>query len=173
MNRTSILGLILFSFLPAIASANLITGDGIPLVQYNTLTGLVLVDTDGANVTGLGVDFYDSETGQVSEDVNHFFDNSPTNPLFAEYGGIIPEWRTGFVGETIYAELNGVRRPAGTLTPWAQISAGLTTDNFIGAKYWLEGSSRKYTDIQIVPEPATLAMLGIGTLAIRKNIFRN
>ncbi|AQT67373.1 hypothetical protein STSP2_00517 [Anaerohalosphaera lusitana] len=149
-------------FATTTASANLITGDGIPLIQYDSFSGLVLVDDDGANVTRIALDFHETtneDTGLKS--------SKPQVDSVNSYSvrRVILDWPSlDFL--SVLAEMLGFNEP---LEAWAHISPDLVPEDFAGARYWVEGSTEEYqTDIHVVPEPATLALLTIGTLTLRR-----
>jgi len=141
-----------------------IPGNEVPMIEYHIDTGLVLLDADGLALTDALLDFRDSIT-------NSFFDNSPDNPLFAEYGGLIPNWESGNNGESIWGASTIAEGYTGPLRPWAQISSGLDNEDFLGVRcYWVGGSAWDVveTNVTVIPEPATLFLLGLGTLALLK-----
>lgn len=145
--------------------ADEIPDNNIPIVEYHIDTGLVLLDADGLALTDALLDFRDSIT-------NSFFDNSPDNPLFAEYGGLIPNWESGDNGESIWGESTIAEGYTGPLRPWAQISSGLDNEDFLGVRcHWVGGSAWDVveTNVTVVPEPATLFLLGFGGLALLTN----
>ena len=86
-------------------NANTISGDNIPLVEYHPDTGLLLLDTDGFDIAMASVGFRDRESGGIGYETNNFFNNSTDNPLFADYGGVITEWTSGWNGEDIYGQM--------------------------------------------------------------------
>ena len=145
--------------------ADEIPGNDVPMIEYHIDTGLVLLDADGLALTDALLDFRNSIT-------NSFFDNSPDNPLFAEYGGLIPNWESGDNGESIWGESTISEGYTGPLRPWAQISSGLDNEDFLGVRcYWVGGSPWDVveTNVTIVPEPATLFLLSLGGLALLTN----
>ncbi|MHC4458825.1 MAG: choice-of-anchor Q domain-containing protein [Planctomycetota bacterium] len=131
--------------------ADEIPGNDIPMIQYHIDTGLVLLDPDGLALADARLDFRNSI-------VNSFFDNSPDNPLFAEYGGLIPNWESGFAGESIYGVSRIAEGYIGPMRAWAQISSGLDTQDFLGVRcHWVGGSAWDIveTNVTVVPLPAT------------------
>jgi len=141
----------------SVSVADEIPGNDIPVIQYHIDTGLVLLDPDGLPLTDVLLDFRDGIT-------NSFFDNSPDNPLFAEHGGLIPNWESGDSGESIYGVSGIAEGFTGPMLPWAQISSGLDYEDFLGVRcYWVGGSVWDVveTNVTVVPEPATVLLLGL------------
>jgi len=141
--------------------ADEILGNDIPMIQYHIDTGLVLLDPDGLSLKWATIDFSDQFT-------NTFFDNSPDNPLFVEFGGLIPNWESYDVGEGIGGESTVAQGYSGPMRAWAQISSGLSTSSFLNVGYgWVENPyPGDVTNVTVVPEPATLLLLGLGGLAL-------
>jgi hypothetical protein len=149
--------------------ADEIPGNDIPQIEYHIDIGLVLLEPDGLALTDALLDFSFGTT-------NSFFDNSPDNPLFVEYGGLIPNWESGDNGESIWGESTIAEGYTGPLRPWAQISSGLGNEDFLGVRCrWVGGSAWDVveTNVTVVPEPATVLLLALGSLALlRKRRFR-
>lgn len=149
------------STIQSVSVADEIPGNDIPKVEYHIDTGLVLLDPDGLALATVTVDFSDQFT-------NTFFDNSPDNPLFAEFGGLIPNWESYDVGEGIGGESTVAQGYSGPMRAWAQISNGLSTSSFLNVGYgWVENPyPGDVTNVTVVPEPTTVLLLGLGGLAL-------
>ncbi len=166
MRKLTVVLLCLFlAITSSVAVADFIPGNNIPAIIYNTDNGLLLLDPDGLAVTRVRISFPDN--------ANHFFDNSPSNPLFASYGGLIPNWEFYDVGENVLGEsLISSAGYDGPIRPWGQISSGLDSEDFGATYYWFGdyNLSETYaqTDITIIPEPATVILFGLGGLLLRK-----
>ena len=143
----------------SVSYADEIPGNDIPKVEYHIDTGLVLLDPDGLALATVTVDFPDGLT-------NTFFDNSPDNPLFVEFGGLIPNWESGDVGEDIWGQSTIAEGYSGPMRCWAQISSGLASEDFLGVRYWPVAADFAQTNVTVVPEPATVLLLGLGGLAL-------
>lgn len=152
-----------------VSYADEIPSNDIPMIEYYIDTGLVLLDPDGLALTDALLDFRGVEIEGFLHYNNDFFDNSPDNPLFAEYGGLIPNWESGDNGESIWGNSTIAEGYTGPMRPWAQISSGLDNEDFLGVRcYWVGGSVWDVveTNVTIVPEPATVLLLGLGGLAL-------
>ena len=159
----TMLVVLVFSYRQQASFADEIPDNNIPRIEYHIDTGLVLLGSDGLALTTANIVFRDRETGGVGHNTNQFFDNSPDNPLFAEHGGLIPDWESYDVGESIWGDSTIAEGYAGSLRPWAQISSGLGSEDFLYAGYWWVGSYEGgQTNVTVIPEPGTVLLLGLG-----------
>jgi len=137
-----------------------------PLVSYNPDTGLLLLDTNDLGIRRLVITFTDRDNPHT------FFDVSVNNPLFASYGGLITEWEYIDTSRgAIYFGMNSESGYSDSLGALCQVVSGLTGEDFGRIEYVIYPGDYyplKYTDIIIVPEPATMLFLALSGIALAR-----
>jgi hypothetical protein len=137
-----------------------------PLVYYHQDTGALSLDTNGIGIRELVISFNDDIHPQS------FFDISPSNPLFASYGGLITDWEYTDTGPgAIYWGMYSESGYSGSLGALCQIASGLSEGDFGQIEYRVYPGDIfdiQYTNIMIVPEPASMLLLGLGGIAVAR-----